>query len=115
MADPDLELGGGVVSLTLPAFLPSVISYFTQNKWGWAPPGPPRSAADLSSSFLLRTEGTRFLKTLTLLIVSHDYRDAIVFERSVYKMFSFHVKTINLRQCADLPKKNMKTQLYFSS
>ena len=115
MADPDLELGGGVVSLTLPAFLPSVISYFTQNKWGWAPPGPPRSAADLSSSFLLRTEGTRFLKTLTLLIVSHDYRDAIVFERSVYKMFSFHANTINLRQCADYTEKNMKTQLYFSS
>ena len=44
MADPDLELrrggGGGVDLLALPAFLPSVISFFTQNK-GAGCPGPP--------------------------------------------------------------------------
>ena len=42
MADTDLELGGGVVLLALPAFLPSVISsFFTQNR-GTCP--FPRSA-----------------------------------------------------------------------
>lgn len=81
MEDPDLELGGGGGGaevlfswerggqrFCLPAFLPSVIFYFTQNNGGGVGPAPsalPRSATDLWSSFLLRTEGTRFFKTLT--------------------------------------------------
>ena len=50
MADPDLELrrGPGFFLLTLPSFLPSVItSFFTQNKGERGPPRPlqePRSA-----------------------------------------------------------------------
>lgn len=82
MEDPDLELGGGRGGgrrfcfpgggggqrFCLPAFLPSVIFYFTQNNGGGVGPAPsalPRSATDLWSSFLLRTEGKRFFKTLT--------------------------------------------------
>ena len=51
MADQDLELrrrGGRVVSLALPALLPSAISFLPKIRGvGSGPPGPsPRSATD---------------------------------------------------------------------
>ena len=49
VADPDLELnGGGFALLALPAFLLSVISFFTQNKGGARPPrlGPQTPPLD---------------------------------------------------------------------
>ena len=58
VADPDLELnGGGFDLLALPAFLPSVISFFTRNKGGCqapqaGPPDPsPRPTTDYQQSF----------------------------------------------------------------
>ena len=48
MADPDLELGEGVGGLfflpALPAFLPSVISFFFYPKWGGGGGGGWREA-----------------------------------------------------------------------
>ena len=58
MADQDLELrrrGGRVVSLALPAFLPSAISFIPEIRGlGSGPPGPsPRSATDIESFTVL--------------------------------------------------------------